>query len=336
MDSESHTSRRDPLGRFTPTPLVADLPVMGRTIRLETNHAAAMDRTCRLFCRYPRLSSNGPEFVWRIIIESNSKLAPPWPKISSFSDDGVWSINIGQRSFLAIDMEARTAVGFLAEALAEDAPGFTSPFLATLFCVTAGALRLTGLSAGCVALEEKGLLVFGAPNNGKTTSCYLAGKMGLKFHADQGTFIELQAGVLRAWGGFWPPAFRTETLSFLSELPALTRPWLYRDLTYWYLEDGGVPASEANGVIPVSCVFLERETASPPRLKALEHEDFEARLKEAFFFRKEARFEPNRSAVCRALGQLPAYALAYGSDPSEAAGFFGRLLSAGTPFGNRA
>lgn len=330
---------QDLLGRFTPTPLAADLRVMDRVICLQTNSPAIQRQMERAFaCYEPQQGgvTRRGEFLWRLVGEDDTAFEPPWPEVSGFSDEGLRCINIGQLSFVAVDLDTRSAIGFLAEELASDESGFNKPFLAVIFSMTAEALGLTPLSAAGVALDDRGLLIFGLPNSGKSTSCYLAGKLGLEFHADQVTFLELEGTDLRAWGDFWPAAFHEQTLQFLPELSRIAQPVNYGGQTYLYLRKNPLPAPVRRSVVPVSCVFLEREKARPSRLKPLEHEDFEARLKEAFFFREGARFEPNRSAVCRALGQLPAYALAYGSDPSEAAGFFGKLLSAGTPFGNRA
>ena len=60
--------RRDPLRRLFSTPLVADLPLMGRTVRLETNNPAIIERTQALLNRYPKppiavLNSSGGSSV---------------------------------------------------------------------------------------------------------------------------------------------------------------------------------------------------------------------------------------------------------------------------------
>ncbi len=99
---------------------------------------------------------------------------------------------MGQRSFIAVDLQAREAVGILPEFLALDQIGFASVFLSSLLYLTSPALGLTPVSAACVAKGEKGLLLFGPPNSGKTTSSYWAKKnLGMDFHADQAVFLEL-------------------------------------------------------------------------------------------------------------------------------------------------
>jgi len=325
--SKVERNRQDPLRRFVPTPLATALPVMGRTIRLETNSQLILDQVVRVLERYKGAACSAPEFLWRIVTEHRAGMAPPWPEISAFSEDGLRLISIGQHSFLGVDLEGREAVGILAEALAADEAGLRSPFLDDLFCMTASALRLLPMSAACVALGEKGLLVFGPPNSGKTTSSYLAARLGLEFQADQEVFLEVEAGKLRAWGDFLPAAFRPEALQLLPELHALAHPFHYRDLTFFYLEKKNFQSPQAHPVIPVCCVFLDRCRAQVARLAPLSSVELSYRLAECQLFKDDQEFEGQRTAVLQALGELPAYSLAYGSDPGAAAAFFPRLLS---------
>jgi hypothetical protein len=318
--------RQDPLRRFVPTPLTTDLQVMGRTIRLETNSQVVLDQMVRVLDRYAGASPGPSEFLWRVVTEARPGLTPPWPEISAFSEDGLRLISIGQHSFLGVDLESREAVGILAEALAADEGGFRSPFLDDLFLLTAGSLRLVPLSAACVALDGKGLLIFGPPNSGKTTSSYLAAKLGLEFHADQAIFLECAAGKLLAWGDFLPAAFRPEALRFFPELHALTRPFHYREITFYYLEKDYLQSRHAFPAVPVSCVFLERNRAHGPLFAPLSRADFSRRLSESQLFKDDERFEAQRTTVLRLLEELPAYRLAYGSDPNEAAPFFRGIL----------
>jgi len=299
---------------------------MGRAIRLETNSQLILDQAVRFLERYRGTSCGTTEFLWRIVTEVRSGVVPPWPEISAFSEDGLRLISIGQHSFLGIDLESREAVGILAEDLAADKAGLCSPFFDDLFCMTASALRLVPLSAACVGMGEKGLLVFGPPNSGKTTSSYLAARLGLEFRADQEVFLEVEAGKLRAWGDFLPAAFRPEALQFLPELQALTHPFHYRDLTFFYLEKKSFQSLQATPVIPACCVFLERCRAQVPHLAPLSSVELSYRLAECQLFKDDQRFEAQRTAVLHALGELPAYCLAYGSDPGEAAAFFRSIL----------
>ncbi len=315
----------DPMRRFTPTPYIACLPVMGRTVRLETNSSQLLKHMVELFARYPESSSQPANFLWRIVVESDVPFCPPWPRRSTFSDDGLRFAQFGQRNFLAVNIEAREAMAFVAEGLVEDAQGFTSPFIDTLFYMTAGSLGLVPLAAACISSGTRGLLVLGAPNQGKTTASYLASEGGLTYHSDQSVFLEIASGRLQAWGDFVPIAFRPETLQFLPELESRTRSFSYCDFTFYYMPKDKLDSKQPGFVIPVCCVVLERESSRVPQLARLANTD--CALSEYIAFKDDARFEKQRVAVLAALAQLPAYQLTYDSDPASAAPFLRELLA---------
>jgi hypothetical protein len=306
---------------------------MGRTVRLETNSAMVLDRMVSLFERYQALHTlpskilRGPEFLWKIVGETNSTLKPPWPELTAFSDHGLRYVNFGQRSFLAVDLEAREAVAFLSEELARDELGFSSIFAATLFDLTAAAMKLMPVAAACAALNGKALLIFGPPRSGKTTSTYLAGRLGLEVHADQVTYLELKRNGLHAWGQFWPAAFRPETIQFLPELSAVTRPLSGQGFTLLCLSGNQSGCSQARGVVPVAGILLERRTTSTPRLIRLSHPESSSSVKEIVPFRDDKRFESRRSAILSIVVRLPVYRLCFGPDPADAAPFFRELLT---------
>lgn len=325
-DLRTNGKRQDPLRRMAPTPFLTDLSVMGRTVRLETNSPIVLDRTQHLFARYRRAPGGPCEFLWKIVCESNPDVRPPWPEISAFSDKDLRFVSFGQHSFLAIDLAAREAVGYLAEGLLADEGGFASPFLSTLFILTAGSLRLTPLAGACVTKDDKGLLVLGAPNNGKTTSSYLAAKQGLDFYSDLAVFLDLDGGRLRIWGDFSPASFRVETAKFLPELRISGRPFEYRDLTFLYVEEGTSIRSNGHPVVPFSCIFLERGGVSAPRLTPLNSLESSHRLKDSLSFRGDEGFECQQSPAVSALARVPAFQLAYGNDPAVAVPFFRNLF----------
>jgi len=325
--SHRDPSRRDPLRRFTATAHTLDVHVMGRKIRIETNSSTVFDLARQTFGGYQKTGAENVQFVWRIVSEADGLLKPPWPEMMAFSDQRLRYINFGQRSFLAVDLEAREAVGFVSEDLVKDEAGFNGIFLAALYYLTAGALGLSAISASCVSLAGRGLLLFGVPNSGKTTSSYLAGRHGLTFHADQATFLEFEGDSLRAWGDFWPAAFRVETAQFVPELKSLARPLHHRDMTFLCIDKEPLLGAGARSVVPAACVFLERGAADAPRLIPLAAGDFSDRLRDALPFKDDAVLEANRQVLLRALSRLPAYRLLYGQEPGVPAAFFRSVLT---------
>ncbi len=327
MNTQSETTRRDPLRRFTPTPLVADSQVMGRTVRLETNSPAVLQNARQLFKRYGENADGKPEFVWKIVTEGGTNLRPPWPKMTAFSDGGLRFLNIGQRNFVAVDLESREAVGFLSDDLAKDEPGIAAVFFARIFFMTAAALGLTPISAACVGTRDKGIILVGPPECGKTTVSYIAKRIRLEFHADMVTFLEVDRRRLRAWGEFWPALFRSEGAQFCPELLHLTRPLGHLGRTFLAMNKNSLHSSAPLSVQPIVSIFLEREVAQLPRLIPLSSRESSARFEESLAFQDDERFQSQQATAIRALTQLPAYRLVYGRNPAEAAVFFRSLLS---------
>jgi hypothetical protein len=324
---QAATKYRDPLKRLTPMPLVTDLSIMGRKVRLESNSETLFAGISSLFDPGQESSANPPDFLWQLIGEIGSGDDGSWPEMAAFSDEGLRYVNLGQRSFFAIDLDSKQAIAFLSDDLARDPVGLSSVFAATLFDLMASALGLVQISAACVSLHGRALLVMGPPHSGKTTSTYLAGKLGLEFHADQASFLDFQPDGLRVWGQFWPAAFRPDSVKFLPELKTSTGSFTYGDLTFLCFARHPFQASRARAVIPVGCVFLERHAASVPYLIPLAPAEREDRLSTCLSFQDEARFAPQITRALSEIGKLPAYRLPYGDDPAVAATFLRSILT---------
>jgi len=310
----------DPLKRFAATCLRHDVSLMGRHLRVETDSDVVLRRLADAFG--PSEQAWHPEFLWRIVSEGRDVCGQSWPAITAFSHSNLRYLSFGASGFAVADLDAREAVGVLPATLCEDEIGFPSIFLAGLLHLSAPALGLTALSAACVARGRNGLLLFGQPNSGKTTATYWGKKLGLEFHSDQATFLELEAGSLHAWGDFWPAAFRPETAQYVPEISALGQPFQYRDKAFLCVDRISLSGTSRGRVTPAACIFLERRAASPPRLIPLSHGE----LQEQILASDEA--QEDRNLIFGLLNHVPAYRLLYDDDPSIAARFFRSVLDA--------
>jgi hypothetical protein len=302
---------------------------MGRTISLETNDVRILHHAAGLFAVYEeegRRRRQGVDFVWKIVTHPGSQTGTTWPKRSAHSESGLRYAEFGQTSFLAVDLDAREGVGYLTDVLAGDDLGLTSPFLDNMLSWTAGSLGLTPIFAACVGVQGRALLVAGAQNSGKTTASYLAAKKGLDFHSDRAVFLEMNEGALLAWGDFAPATFRPEALKFLPELRSTTRPFRYSDLTFHCLNKHVYQTIPGRPVIPVCCVFLDRQAAGNLTLSRLSRDEIAKHLGGLEAFRDDSRFEPQRETVFNAIKALPAYELKFAGDPAAAAECFPNLL----------
>jgi len=314
----------DLLRRFTPTPLVGRIRAMERAIRLETNSPIVVEHTRRLLGANDEAMSGEADCVWRIVTEAGFGFKPAWPEITAFCDEGLVFINIDQRGFLAADLSAREAVGFMAEEWVNGELGFRGPFLEMLFSITAPTLRLLPASAACVALGQRGLLVFDAPRTGKTTSAYLPGVPGSEFHADQAVFLDADTDSLRAWGKFWPVLSPTSLLP--ADVVATAQPFRPGSETVLCVDRASRPDGPHRAVVPTYCVFLETHDSQPFRLLPLGRAEFEVRLKRYCLFDGS---DPDTLSglVLNRVQALPAYRLAYNGDHASAAIILRSLLT---------
>ena len=326
-DGQDASVRPDLLRRFTSTPHTADLQLMQRTVRLETNDQPVIDLAKEFFKTHQHGAVRKQQFLWRIVCESDPHVESTDVPFSAFSDPGLRYVNIGQRGFLAVDLESREAVALFSDRFAEGETRFRnrSP-LDILFCMTAASLGLVALSGGCVGVEDRGVLIFGEPNSGKTTACYLAAKRGLKFHADQVVFLDANRDALCAWGDPFPAVFRPETVEFLPELRQAARRSTYADLSFYYFDKGPLQAGHAQPVTPVCSLFLNRGASRETELKRLTPEEAVSRLRNSMLFNEDSRFDEQIFAALTALAEKPIYDLRYGEDPRLAAAVIEEML----------
>jgi hypothetical protein len=318
--------RPDLLRRFSATPYAANLLIMDKTIRIESNRSQIIEKGREFFVRHQGPAVGTPEFLWRIVGEADCRSDAIDIHLAAFSDLGVRYGNMGQRSFLAVDLEAREAVAFVNERAVESEPEFNCRSLFdTLFCMCAGALAVTSLSAACVGMGPKGVLVFGSPNSGKTTTSYLAARRGLELHADQAAFAEMHDGNVRVWGDLLPAIFRPESLQFLPELSTSAREFSYPDLRVHYLSKRPFQAAKAHPVAPLCCVFLDRGPGES-RMLPVSRAELKRRFADNVLFDEDERFDAQSTTVLDALSAVPAYELTY-RDPEMATTVLCELLA---------
>jgi len=326
-DNNGRPKRPDLLSRFISTPHTADLQLLQRTVRLETNSKPLLELARKFFRCYQYGAANKPDFQWRIICQRDPQMQSTDVPFSAFSDAGVCYVNIAQRGYLAVDLESREAVGFFPDTFVDGETRFRhrSP-LDILFCMTAASLGLVAMSGACVGVKDRGVLIFGPPNSGKTTSAYLAAKRGMEFHADQVIFLDLKGEVLRAWGDPFPAVFRPQTLEFLPELRQSARRSTYSELSFFYFDKGPMQSRRARPVTPVCGLFLNRGESSEPQLTVITPEESVARLGECRLFNEDARFDAQMKTALTALAAKPIYDLRYNNDPKLAADVIEEIL----------
>ena len=327
LNSRVAGNRQDLIRRFAPAQHHADLLLMQRTIRLETNNLSALNLAFKFFERYQHGESSTPEFHWRLMCEADPAAQSTAVPFSAFSGASLRYVNIGQRGFLAVDLINRLGLGVFSDAfLKGDARLRHRPPLDILFCMTAASIGLTALSGGCVGLKNRAAMIFGPPDSGKTTSCYLAARAGLEFHADQVVFLDMRGGRLSGWGDPFPAVFRPQAVDFLPELRESSQHSAYDDLSFYYFEKSGLQSRWAMPVDPVCSVFLERVANGETQCERISLEKASAKLRSSLLFEEDAQFDHQIRSSIGALSAKPAYNLRYANNPGIAAEIIRKLL----------
>ena len=317
--------RADLLRRFSATPLTMMLRLMGRTIRVESNNAALLNLARKFFSSHQHGVPTEAEFVWKLICEADMSFQSSDVPLSAFSDLQLAYVNIGQRGFMAVDHAKREAVGYLSDVFLGDEPRFRHrPPQDILFCMTASSLGLVSMSGGCVAADGRGVMVFGPPNSGKTTSCYLAARSGLEFQADQLVFLD--ARLYCAWGDPFPAVFRLESLQFLPELQTRIHRSRYEHSMFGYFDKSDMQAREARPIAPICSLFLNRDSVGQPELREISPEEAFEKLRRCVLFEEDHTVEEQISTVVRRLAEMPVYELRYEKDPAIAARYIENLM----------
>jgi hypothetical protein len=124
----------DALRRFTPTLIESSFALHRATVSVATNCQFLADRLLDAFASPDREPMAAPVFVWRVVVESDDDLELGTDPVGSrrLSLDGLAFVSIGQRSFLACDLQVRQGVSFMSKRFVYDETLFRQYFLPAL------------------------------------------------------------------------------------------------------------------------------------------------------------------------------------------------------------
>jgi hypothetical protein len=134
----------DPIKRFTETPLEAKLGLLGANILLETNCPTVVDKLSRALGQSTVDHPHAPSFVLRVVSEAD---ADPEPiaacDVHRMSYQGLSFANVGQKSFVVCDRQARLGIAFVSETLLADEKQFEKRFLPALISLLTESIEVT-------------------------------------------------------------------------------------------------------------------------------------------------------------------------------------------------
>ena len=312
----------DPLHWGIPIRFQADFNPIGTPIRVESNHEAVIRVARENFGRYgkPR-PGESPKFSLRLCVDPVHRAGPPWPKPNFRSLNHLVHINCGDSNFAVADLNTGVCIGFVTEAMVEDASFFKSTFLDCLFYVLAVHHNYTPVHCSGVVSRGRGVLICGVSGTGKTTLAYACARSGLQVLSDDVVHLQIDPAndLLRLWGKPWFLRLVPEAVELFPELAGL-QPQLRSDHE-WYLEidvENQFPGRAVVSCEPQALVFLERhQDAENQQLQPLDVDSALERLLKDIFVSETAVIERHRQTLKRLL-QIKAYTLSYSGDPLKA------------------
>ena len=180
---------------------------LGVTLRLETNSREILDACRASFGSYGNCGSRAQasRFAIRLLTDRSFTATPPWPDVVYRRQGDMFYASAGGQNTAVADLRRRQAFGFLSPAMAGDAEFLRRHFLEclalTMMTRGTGATH-TYVHASAVAKGDKGIILSGPRESGKSTLAYACARRGFNIVTDDVVYLR-PGRRLTAWGRPW-------------------------------------------------------------------------------------------------------------------------------------
>lgn len=305
----------DPIMQAADLPLEATLYPLGYSVNIATNSSKILRAVEEGWGRY-RQQFPSPTLHLRIVVSPGdpaSALTVPVCRAQRHL-----LVNVaGPDNFSVCDLAGGFGFSFLSSTAAENADYVRYHFIESMVYSMLANLCLTPVHAGCVALDGRGVLLFGSSGAGKSCLAFACAKRGWTYISDDGSSLVRGRHDSMVLGKPYRIRFRESAASLFPELeglqPAIARdgePSIEIDIT----EMPGI--ATATSCLVERVVFLQRSAAGAARLMPLEKHEALDRLESELSVWEQHVSDEQRASL-RTLVALPTVTLHY-SNPDSA------------------
>jgi hypothetical protein len=160
---------------------------LGFPVRIETNDSHVLDLAQESWGRFARCFDTRPVLLRVTVTEGETALCPPTP-VCRMRDHIVSSI-ADSENYVVIDLAQLRAMVWATRAAVAHRDYFRYFFLESAAMSSIGSAYATAIHAGCVALDEEGVLLCGDSGAGKTTLSYACACAGWTYVTDDGSYL---------------------------------------------------------------------------------------------------------------------------------------------------
>jgi hypothetical protein len=218
-------------------------------------------------------------------------------------------------SSMLVDLSKRRVLGRFSMNMGADRNYWKTVIFPVLMSTVAASVGIVELHCSCVVKNNKGYLLAGPSQSGKSTLAMALARTGFAFLADDRTFCSVRRGGLSAWGVAPSVKLRHEAQIWFEEL-ARQEPTEVQDgeSILRFDPEGQFGLKRAKFCEPECLIFLDRREEPQFCVKKMCPQDAAQRLDQELMAEPPDLIEKQRRVIDR-LVTIPCWQLQYGGDP---------------------
>lgn len=311
-------SSRDFLHKDAETLLCEYFVAGGAACSFSTNCETLLEAARRTFEPAINPISSG-EFSIRIWIDNDHPARAPWPKPYVRGLGHMVFAGFDTSSSMLAELRTRRVIGRFSAGMANDSEYCQAVVFPILLTIVGASVGIAELHCGCVARNQKGVLLAGPSGAGKSTLALALAQKGFSYLSDDRTFCSTDSAGVQIWGLPTRLKLRPEAALWFEELATkqiINSP--AGDSAFWLEPEHLQGVNRVRRCRATSIIFLQRRESQAFRLSPMSSTEVLSRLSRELMA-ELPEGAAKRSDTMRAICELPSWLLEYGGHPHKIA-----------------